>query len=605
MNKIFATISLLVMFLVLLFAITFIANNNLRGTGLDLTEDKRYSLSPSTKAILQGLESPIELHYFFSDTSSKGIPSLRNYAAQVQSVLQKYSELGGRYISLNVIDPSPFSEQEDKAAGFGLTAAAVGPAQDSVYFGLAGTNQAGDAMIVGFFDPTKAAFLEYDISRLIYQLSNPEPLNLTIVTDIALMGEQNPVTGELTEPFVFYQQLEELFNITILANSAEALPQKTDMLLVIHPQKMPQSLLYDIDQYLMNDGKAVFLVDPHFESDVLAMMGSVGANRSDMPLLGTYGIEVNLDTVLLDSQAGLEVRGPDGTPVRHFGFLGLGSAQIDRDDVTTGDLDSVNGASFAHITLPSQSRLNMSPLLASTENSGLMPSEQYAAAPEPAQITEGFINDARSRVLAARLSGPASSHFTLDALEVKAGFVSSTQNLNVVIVADVDFLTDRFWVQQSNFFGQRMFSPFANNGDLLINLLENYSGAESLIGLRGRGTYSRPFEKVADIAVKAEARFTEQENRLQQQLQQTESQLAELQSQQADGFGLNAEQQAAIDAFVAKRIETRRALREVQFQLQKDISALGTQLKVINIVVAPVVLTLMLFLMARLLRRRV
>lgn len=605
MKKTFSTISFFVLLFAAFFALTFASNKLLRGVGVDLTEDKLYSLSTGSKSILENLDTPIELHYFFSDTTSKGMPSLRNYAAQVESLLQKYSELGGDNIRLNVIDPQPFSEQEDKAAEFGLTAAAIGPAQDSVYFGLAGSNDAGDVMIVGFFDPAKASFLEYDISRLIYQLSNPEPVRLTIVTDIALMGEQNPVTGEQTLPFVLYQQLTELFDVTLVANNAEALPQDTDVLVLAHPQSLSRELLYDIDQYLMNGGKAITLLDPHFESDLLAMMGSVGVNRSELPLLENYGVNVTLEQVVLDSQAGLEIRGPDGNPIRHFGFLGLSASQINNDDVSTGDLDSVNGASFAAISVKEGAKLRLEPLLMSTENAAYISSVDYAGAPEPSILSANFVNEDNSKVLAGRITGEASSFFSAEDPQVKDGFIETTQSLNMVVIGDVDLLTDRFWVQQSRFFGQTMFSPFANNGDLIINLVENYGGAEALIGLRGRGAFSRPFEKVQQISVAAEAKFREQENRLQAQLQETEAQLMQLQNQQSDALSISTEQQQSIDAFVAKRIETRKALRDVQFQLQKDINALGNQLKLINIVVMPMILTLLLFGIARVLRRRV
>lgn len=603
MKKTLSTLSLLTLLLLVFFLSTFASNHLLRGIGIDLTEDKIYSLSDGTKRILNDVVSPIELHYFFSDTTSKGLASLRTYAAQVESILKKYSELSDQKITLKVIDPQPFSAQEDKAAELGLSPAAVGPAQDAVYFGLAGTNEQGDTLIIDFFDPSKAAFLEYDISRLIFGLTQPERIKMTIVTDIALMGEQNPVTGEVTQPFAIYQQLNELFDVTVLANANEGLASDIDVLMLMHPQSLQRSTLYDIDQFLMNGGKAILFIDPHFESDMMAMMGSVGTNSSDLPLLSAYSVDVDLNTVVLDSQAGLEVRGPDGNAVRHFGFLGLGAGQINKDDVTTGDLDSVNGASFAAITSRNLAKISLEPLLMSTQNAALMLATEYSAINNPNALASGFLSADLRYILAARVSGGAHSYFSLEDPEVKEGFVGSTENLNMVVIGDADLVTDRFWVQQNRFFGQTMLTPFANNGDMIVNLVENYGGAQALIGLRGRGAFSRPFERVQAIAANAETAFREQENRLQTELQETEAQLAQLQSQQTDALTAGDEQQA-IDAFVAKRIEIRKALRDVQFQLQKDINALGNQIKLINIVIAPILLTLLLFIAARLMRRR-
>ncbi|MBT1452351.1 Gldg family protein [Glaciecola sp. XM2] len=604
MKTTFSTFTTLLALAFSLLAIVFLSNQFLRSASLDLTQDKLYSVSDGTKAILEALDEPIDLYFFFSDETSKGMAQLRNYAMEVESLLTKYAELGGDNIRLTVIDPQPFSEQEDKAASFGLSAVNIGPAQDSLYFGLVGENTAGDAMIIGFFDPNKAAFLEYDISKLVYQLSSPEPVRVSIVTDLPLMGEQNPMTSQTTPANVIYQQLSQLFEVNLVSNSEPNLPEQTDVLIIAHPQGLSETLLYDIDQFIMNGGRSVVFYDPHFESDTMAMLGAQGANTSSLPLLDAYGIDVLTDNVVLDAQAGLEIRGPQGNVIQHLGFLGLAQEQINRIDVTSGDLESMNGASFGQVTIKQDTLLSLSPLLQSTENTSVIDTNEYALTQDPSILSQAFVNSGEVKTLAGRISGTVESYFGLEHELVGEGHLSQTSSLNMVVVADVDVFIDRFWVQQSNFFGQPVFTPFANNGDFVINMVENYGGSENLIGLRSRGTLSRPFTRVDDIALEAQAKFREQENRLQSELQETEMQLAQLQGQQDDALTLSDEQQQAIDAFVDKRIEIRKALRDVQFQLDKDINALGTKLKLLNIVVAPVLLTLLLFLLTRLVIRR-
>ena len=189
---------------------------------------------------------------------------------------------------------------------------------------------------------------------------------------------------------------------------------------------------------------------------------------------------------------------------------------------------------------------------------------------------------------------------------MQSAHVSQTTQLNVIVFTDADMLADRFWVQQSNFFGETLFTPFANNGDAVINASENLAGSSALISIRGRGTYARPFEVVQALEAKAEARFREQEERLQAQLQQTEAQLAELQSVQNESgaLTLSPEQQAALDEFIAQRGAIRRELRDVRYQLERDIDTLGNYLKLLNIAVAPLVLVSLLWLSARLFKRR-
>ncbi|MFT7504202.1 MAG: ABC-type uncharacterized transport system involved in gliding motility auxiliary subunit [Gammaproteobacteria bacterium] len=581
-----------------------INNTFLNSISLDLTDQKIYSLSKGSQDIASSIDEPITLYLFFSQSNSTGMTAVRDYKARVESLLQEYVKLGNGNIVLELIDPEPFSDAQDKADSFGLTAAPTGTAQNTIYFGLAGTNSLDDAMVIGFFDPTKETFLEYDISSMLYKLSEPEIVQLTIVSDLQVAGGQNPLTGATTPAYVLYQQLQEMFEVSLISSSDESLPDNTQLLLLWHPQNINETLLQSIDQFLMQDGKALALLDAHYESDPMTQMGSVGANSSILPLLSTYGIMFDSSAVVLDALTGLEVRSSEGDINRHLGFLGLTSDQINNNDITTSDLDSINGASFGTLALTANSQLSQTVLLNSSTSSDLMPSQNYMATRDPTVFTDNFTKGDKHFILAARYSGQASSYFAdLQITSNAQALVTQTANINLVVIADADLAADRFWVQQSNFFGQAVFTPFANNGDFILNILENLSGSAELIGVRSRGTFARPFTKVQAIQAVAEEKFRAQEKRLQGQLEQTETQLAAIQTQ-GDSLALSAEQEAAIASFTEQRVAIRKSLRDVQFQLQRDIDELGNILKLINIVAAPLVLVLLLLLTAKLFKKR-
>src|SRR5690606_37657201 len=120
------------------------------------------------------------------------------------------------------------------------------------------------------------------------------------------------------------------------------------------------------------------------------------------------------------------------------------------------------------------------------------------------------------------------------------------------------------------------------------------SGSQALISVRSRGRYQRPFVVVQDLQRQAETRFLEQEQRLRQRLQETERQLAELQRPAVDGqmAELSAEQEAAVRGFLNEKLRIRKELREVNYRLNADIEALGRQLKLVNILLVPLLLTL-------------
>ncbi|WP_026377257.1 GldG family protein [Aestuariibacter salexigens] len=594
---------------VLFFALVFLNNQFLDGVRLDLTENQVYSLSSGSEQILNEIDEPINLYFFFSDDASKGMTSLRNYANRVESLLQEYSKAADGKIRLHLIDPEPFSEAEDQATEFGLTAATIGPAGDAIYLGLAGTNALDDQLTIGFFDPQKESFLEYEVSKLIYQLTDPEPVRVTLLTDLSLSGGQNPMTGRFDPPMTFFTQLQQLYEVQQIGSDAAELPQETDVLILVHPQNLSESLLYDIDQYAMQGGRVLAFVDPHYESDQMAMMGGMGPNASDLGnLLSGWGVDLDLSNIVLDAQAGLDIRTQAGGVTRHFGFLGLAAEQLDRDDVTSASLEIINGASFGHLSKQADSVVEFTPLIVSTENTDMMDASAYAMMRDPEELSRSYQNSNTVYTLAARLSGGANSAFESAPGELAEGVehIQQTGELNVIVVADVDMLADRFWVQQANFFGQTIFTPFANNGDFFTNAVENLGGNNALISVRSRGTFARPFTVVQQLEVAAEQAFREQEQVLQQQLSDTEAQLAQLQGQPGEGGALvlSDEQQAAIDAFIQKRIDIRKELREVRYQLDKDIDALGNLIKFINIAAAPIILVLLLMGLARLTRLR-
>ena len=593
----------LFLILVVFIALVFVNNQLLSSARLDLTENQVYSLSQGSKQVLKEIDEPINLYFFFSDKASKNMTSLRNYANRVESLLAEYETFANGKIKLQMLDPQAFSEQEDQADQFGLTAANIGVAGEAIYMGLAATNALDEQKVIAFFDPQKEGFLEYEISKLIYQLSAPEPVNITLITDLALKGGQNPMTGQVDTPWTFLTKLEQLYTVEQLGSEVISLPDITDVLLLVHPKEYSDALLFAIDQYALSGGKILAFLDAHNESDQMAMMAGpmASGNSSNLgPLLNAWGVQFDSNNVLLDAMAGLDIRTQDGGVTRHFGFVGFITDQLNREDVSTSNLEVINGASFGVFSQIKDTQTTWLPLIKSTLNSDLIDTGTYAVTQGPEELAKAYQSDNQAYVLAARLSGQAKSAFD----QVPKGaelieIVKSTDNLNVVLVGDTDMLADRFWVQQSDFFGQTIYTPFANNGDFIINAVENLGGSDALISIRSRGIFSRSFSKVDELTVIAEQKFRDQERILQQQLEETEQQLLQLQNQQIEGGALvlTPEQQLAIDEFMQKKVTIRKSLRDVRHQLDKDIESLGNWLKLINIAIAPFILILLLALL--------
>lgn len=600
------------------FALVLINNLLFDKLRLDLTEGDLYSISEGTHRVIEQIDEPINLYFFFSNKATEGLTPLRNYANRIQSLLEEYERYADGKINLQIIDPEPFSEAEDKAAEMGLTAAPLSALGDSVYLGLAATNTLDDEEVIAFFDPSQEVLLEYEISKLIYRLSNPESLKVSVISSLPVQGgmNPNPMAMQMGQPqtvpaWASFDQLEQLYEVELLEADAQEIPEDTSVLLVVHPKSLSQGQLYAIDQYVLAGGKAMILVDPLAESDaqVPGMMGVPEPSRSDLPtLFKAWGIQYSATDIVLDAAKGLEIRMPSGMPGRHVGYIGLEGDSISEQDIVTNALSLINGASMGHLNPSEGATTQFQTLLQSSDFVDVTSAETYMmATADPESLLDYFTPQEQTLTLAARVSGPAKSSFTqVPEGQSKEQHIASSEDIQLLVVADTDILTDAFWVQVTNFFGQPILQPFANNGDFLINAVDNLGGSTELMSIRGKNQYQRPFDVVEELTVEAEAKFREKEQLLQAQLQQTEDQLAQLQDQQgeAGSLVLNTEQEAAIDEFVAKKLEIRKQLREVRHQLDKDIESLGAWLKVLNIAVMPLLLTLLLAFIAKKLSRR-
>ena len=230
---------------------------------VDLTEDRLYTLTGGTRNTLNKIEEPITLHLFYSDKVSEDMPQLRIYATRVKELLQEYVSLSNGKLALDFVDPLPYSEQEDQAAALGLQSVPISKTGEKVYFGLAASNAVGEVETIGFFQPQREQFLEYDITRIIYNLSNPGKPVIGVHSALPVFGGFDSKTSQMTTEWAIVTQLRQLFQLKQLDVASEGISEDIDILVVIHPKNLSDSALYSIDQFVMRGGRAVFFVDPY------------------------------------------------------------------------------------------------------------------------------------------------------------------------------------------------------------------------------------------------------------------------------------------------------------------------------------------------------
>ncbi|MEM7081456.1 MAG: Gldg family protein [Pseudomonadota bacterium] len=609
-KKVWSVPGLLLLAALLVIAVL-LSNTLFKGVRFDLTENQLYTMSDGTRNVLANIEEPISLYYYFSDTGTEQLPQIRGYARRVQETLEEYEQRARGKIKLQVIDPLPFSEEEDEAASAGVQAVPVSTAGDTVYFGLVGTNAVDDQSVIPFFDASKEAFLEYDLTKLVYSLANPKKTVVGLMSSLPVRGGLNPVTRQPMPPWTVISQFEQLFEIRDIDLAATAIDDQIDVLMIVHPKGLSDDTLYAIDQFMLRGGRALIFVDPHADSDQpppdpnnpVAQFQSRASNLG--PLFTAWGVEFTAEQFVADQLLALNVRAPDGVgQVRHLGLLGIDEELLDSDDVVTGGLNAINFGYAGSLRATDDAALTLSPLITTTRDSGLMGAQSLLFSQDPADIQDNFQPDETLHVLAARVAGESASAF---AERAAAGNGVVSGQINAIVVADTDVLLDPFWVSVQQFFGQRLVNSFASNGDFVFNALDNLTGNADLISIRGRETYRRPFKRVEELKVQADERYRQTEEQLQVELATTEQRLGELQSARTDtgSMMMTPEQQAEIDSFIAQKAQIRKNLREVRRNLDRDIKRLGTTIKVLNAALVPLLLIIIVIVLAARKKRKI
>ena len=593
-----------------------LVNATLTNWRLDLTENKLFTLSDGTINIIRNLDEPIKLDFYFSQKAMTGLPALTNYAVRVRDMLQEYETNSGGKITLKIIDPESFSEEEDQAVAKGLQGIAVNNAGDRAYFGLVGTNSTDDERIIPFFRSNRESALEYDITKLLYNLASPDKSVIGILSSLPMFGDKDDPN---IEPWTIVSTMKEFFDVRELHDNPETIDPDIDVLMIVHPKNLKLGTQFAIDQFILKGGKAMVFVDPLGESDRTPPdpknPGAMPKMDSELPgLFDQWGIELLKEKVAGDINAAMHVqaRGERGLrEIAYLPWLRLGRESFNQEDFATSELTVMHLGTAGILEKKANTAISLTPLIETTRQSTQLERDFLVIQRDPSIILDNFKSIEKKQILAARLQGKAQTAFP-DGLSYSvdekgneaeadpdtsgkdtSGLVREGE-INVIVVADTDILTDLFWIRTQSYFGTDLPQAIADNGNFVINSLENLAGSNDLISLRSRGEFTRPFDRVEAIRRNAELAFRAREQELQARLQETEKKIMQLQQEQGNDSALilTPEQSAEMEKIRDVRLDTRKELRAVQHELKKNIESLGTKLRIINIGLIPLLVFL-------------
>jgi ABC-type uncharacterized transport system involved in gliding motility auxiliary subunit len=615
---------------ILLAIVCFLAVNlfstlELGAARLDLTQNGLYTLSDSTVAMLKGMKEPVKLRLYSSRPLLDASPALKPYAARVREMLASYVKLSGDRISLEIIDPEPFSPEEDRAAAFGLRGVPYDSTGNRGYFGLVGTNTTDDTDTIPFLGPDREPFLEYDLTRLVYDLAHPDKPVVAVLDGLGING--GPQSNY--RPWQIYEQMRQFFDLRLMAGDIDKFGDDVKALVVIHPHDLSDKTQYAIDQFVLRGGPAMVFVDPLAENQQRnAQMGAPPQNVSSEleRLTRAWGVGLSPGKVVGDRRAAMQVQAMSNgraVIVQYLPWLTLDKSDLDPDDVVTGQLEVLRLFSAGTLVGLPGATTKMTMLVHSSPDSMLIDAQQLQMMPDPAGLMNAFKPSDLYYPIAVRITGPAKSAFpdgppappkAADAGSANSGTAAaatapaapalkeSSQPINVMLVADVDMLSDQAWLSMQEGGDAQLAMPIAHNADFVINAIENLAGGPALANLRGRGLSSRPFTTVDRLRSVAEAKYLATEEELSKQLEGAQKKLASLETNQKAGAGgavlLTAEQQETVRTFRNQVLTLRAQLREVQHALQQDIERLQTWVMLANIAAVPAIVTVLALIVA-------
>jgi len=569
--------------IIIFFSINVITNNILSSSRVDFTENKLYSLSDGTNSLLKNLEEPIHIRLFVSSNLVKDVPQLSTYANRVETILKTYSNLSNGKITLEIIDPKPFSDAEDRAVGMGINSFNATEMSDSLYFGLAATNSTTGQKNIPIFSPERETFLEYDLTSLISDLSQIKKPVISILDNLGLSADSR--IGKPEQQIL--KQMKEMFQVEKVDENNNELNKNTKVLMIIHPKFLSDETLYMIDQWILNGGATLIFLDPYAETEISRQPGMPPMNpRSNLKkLLDTWGIKFDNKKAVLDSEFGFRIsRNINGRDIQvtNYPWLNIRGQGLNKNESSLSNLSTIVMTTAGSFELANDDSV-LEPIIISSQKSGLGDA-QKAGDPkgDPRDLLPNIKSDNKNLTVAGWVKSNLGTSFSDKTNKGDNQLSKSSKKSNILLVADADMLMDRNWLTQRG--------AFANNGDFVLNVLEKMVGGNALSDLRGKSTSWRPFEKIIALEKIAEEKFLIEEQMLAKKLKGMEDQIRNLtQNNDEDSVVLSPETIKAIDGFKTEMMSTRSQLRSVKFDLRRDVEMLKKWVISVNVAILPII----------------
>jgi ABC-type uncharacterized transport system involved in gliding motility auxiliary subunit len=628
MSRTIKVILAVIFALAIMFSAISISQNIGTSFRADVTERKLYTLSEGSKTILSKLNQPLTMKMYYTQTAARKGPDqiqfFNNYYHYIESLLAQYVAASNGMVQFQNIDPRPFTEDEADAIRYGLTGIPISE-EEKFYFGLVVQTQFGVTKTIPFFSPQRQQFVEYDISSLIDNAIRRQKRTIGILSSLPVMGEHSDYMAQMMimqgkrprQPWTIVSQLGQKYDVSTVDTNIEKI-ENIDLLLVIHPKSLPQNTLFAIDQYVLSGGRTIVCLDPHCMLDQpdqmqMQMMQQPHSTSSNLePLMKQWGLSMPANTYAGDLN--LALLGSTGTmqrPVKFISALGLNAQCFNPDSVMTSELNSIRlryaGALQAE-AIPDNNDVQIEriPLVTTTESGNTFEVGNEFELRNPQLLLQRFVPGVQPVILASIATGKFKSAYP-DGIEIKSdtdpnappkkltGITQAAQDCAVIVLADVDFMTDNMAYQ--SFLTAKI--AVGDNAALLLNMVDQLGGSSELVSIRSRGSFQRSFDVVNQIEADAQKSTELQKNAINQQLVGFQQELQKL-------LTSSGEQQEIIGSTIMQKKKdlelqirnAQKSLQELKRQERVQIEQLGASCRNFNTLPGPVLVLVIAVILA-------
>lgn len=529
----------------------------------DLSADKLYTLTPSTKIILSKLDSDASVRFYFSESDASISVQEKAFAQRVTDLLEEYKSISDGRVSFRIIDPAPGSIEEKSAALDGIEPIVK---QDNTkrYFGIS-VSYRDSIKTIPVLSKDQEVLLEYHLTHLFKHLMKPQKPVIGVLTDFPVVEQQaNPMAGqyqnrpawriidELRKDYDLIQ-IEDRYADWGRADGSNYF----DLVVIYKFGFMSQQSRLALDQYLLRGGKAIIINDPFplvgAEADKTFRFqpSSFPYHGNTQSMTEFWKIRLSYERYISDEESATKMKNGKNSAI-----ITLEDKNLNKNHKAFADLDKLIFAYsgyFIYEKLEGVEINNLVSVKGSTVKTKDFSNQEALKNPEKPE---------KDLPIIIQVKGKLNSFYSGQNYNRKHVLTVPQKEAEVVLIGDMDFLKDSYTFVPQEKNGQKEAFRISDNIEMFLNLVDSMVTDGDMISVRMRREKKRNLDYMNDIRQEQRKDFMEEVQKIQAEYQSKDLEVKEFYRKQENQISLTEEE-------LLKLKESELELREISDRLNE------------------------------------